>query len=167
MAGEYNLWLKLKLKMSLAIVLHQFYSKSHTSAAICQIGPSLTKIGPKTDHFSMQNWAKSGPKCAPNPDQYHRIEYLPASRLFGPYITSKASLNACSKRPISSFFLPFLVKSRLFGVNPDHFRTNFFKKVRIRTKVRKIRTKWEHCIQNNSEPIKHVLICWHTKNGHF
>ena len=28
----------------------------------------------------------------------------------------------------SSFFLPFLVKSGLFGVNPDHFRTNFFKK---------------------------------------
>ena len=49
----------------------------------------------------------------------------------------------------SSFSLPFLVKSGLFGVNPDHFRTNFFKKVRIRTKVRKKRTKWEHC-----------YLCW-------
>ena len=49
-----------------------------TTAAICQIGPRLTKIGPKMDHFSMQNRTKSGPKCAPNPDQYHRIGYLPA-----------------------------------------------------------------------------------------
>ena len=26
--------------------------------------------------FSKQNQTKSGPKCAPNPDQYHRIGYL-------------------------------------------------------------------------------------------
>ena len=49
-----------------------------------------------------------------------------------------------SRGQFSSFFLPFLVKSGLFGVNPEHFRTHFFKKVRIRTKVWKKRTKWEH-----------------------
>ena len=127
-AGENNLWLKLKLKMSLAIVLHQFYSKSHTSAAICQIGPSLTKIGPKTDHFSMQNWAKSGPKCAPNPDQYHRIEYLPASRLFGPYITSEASLNACSKRPIFILLSSIFSQIQTFWCKSGPFPDQFLQK---------------------------------------
>ena len=40
----------------------QFFFNRHgfCSAAICQIGPRLTKIGPKTDHFSMQS--------GPNPD---------------------------------------------------------------------------------------------------
>ena len=42
-----------------------------------------------------------------------------------------------SKDQFSAFFLPFLVKSGLFGVNPDHFLTNFFKKGWMQTKIRK------------------------------
>ena len=42
-----------------------------------------------------------------------------------------------SKDQFSAFFLPFLVKSGLFGVNPDHFLTNFFKKGRMQTKSEK------------------------------
>ena len=39
------------------------------------------------------------------------------------------------KDQFSALILPFFVKSGLFYANPDHFRT----------KVRKKRTKWEHC----------------------
>ena len=39
----------------------------------------------------------------------------------------------------------FWQKIRLFKQNPDQIRTNFLKKVRIRTKVRKIGPNWRDC----------------------
>ena len=41
----------------------------------------------------------------------------------------------------------FWQKIRLFKQNPDQIRTNFLKKVRIRTKVRKIGPNWRDCLQ--------------------
>ena len=38
-----------------------------------------------------------------------------------------------------------LPKIRTFAANPDHFRATFIKKVRNRTKVRKIGPKWRDC----------------------
>ena len=37
----------------------------------------------------------------------------------------------------SSFSFPFLINIKLFCLIPDHFQTNFLKKVRIQTKVQK------------------------------
>ena len=37
----------------------------------------MVKIGPNPDQFLLPIWTKSGPKCALNPDQYHKIRLLP------------------------------------------------------------------------------------------
>ena len=54
----------------------------YSSAAICQIGPRLTEIGPKKDHFSMQNRTKMCSKSGPIPSirmfkKLPQLEYHP------------------------------------------------------------------------------------------
>ena len=119
--------------------MHRKSLKNQTicSAAKCQIGPRFIKIEPNPDHFPVQIRIKSGPKWPPNLDQFHKIrlllDFYKNSQLFEPYI-------------IHGIVVPFLVKYGLLNVNPDNFRTNFSKKVRIGTKVWKKQPIWEHYI---------------------
>ena len=59
-----------------------------SSAAICQIGPRLTKIGPKMDHLSMQNWTKMCSKIRTNTIELYIYQLFKKILGFEPYNTS-------------------------------------------------------------------------------
>ena len=65
--------------------------------------------------------------------------FLKAKPLLDLQIFLKIGLKRCL-----TLFLTLQVG--LLGANSDHFRTKISKKVRIRTKVRKNQTIWEHCV---------------------
>ena len=128
-----------------------------SSATTCQIGLRLIKIGPNPDRFL-------GPirtKSRPNPDlnvpwirtntmklDFHQTSLkLLEFFCFANYLLHRWIHN--EKDRFSALIHPIFIKSGLFYAKPDHFRTNFMKKVQIRTKVRKKRSKWEHCISVN------------------